>query len=66
MSLREPGLLNKLASDKHKGVFYYLNRKKKLGKQSTHVMSAKEYGKFLAMLKRAHSIAASRSSKKKK
>jgi hypothetical protein len=66
MSLRKLECLLKEASDKHRGVFYYINRKRKMGKQSAHVMTAKEYGKFLALLRRAHAIASSRSSKKKK
>lgn len=58
--------LEKIASDKHKGVFYYINKKRKQGKQSSHVMSAAEYGKFVALLRRAHAIAAARSKKKKR
>jgi len=58
--------LEKVASDKHKGVFFYINRKKKQGKQSSHVMTASEYGRFQALLRRAHAIAASRSAKKKR
>ncbi len=66
MNLRRIETLLKESSDKHKGVFYYINKKKRQGKQSSHVMTAEEYGRFQALLRRAHAIAASRSAKKKK
>ncbi len=66
MNLKKLEILFKSASDKHKGVFFYINKKRRQGKQSSHVMTAEEYGRFQALLRRAHAIAASRSSKKKK
>jgi hypothetical protein len=66
MTLKQAEILLKESSDKHKGVFFYINKKKKQGKQSSHVMTAAEYGRFQALLRRAHAIAASRSAKKKK
>jgi len=57
--------LLKESNDKHKGVFYYINRKRKMGKQSSHIMTEKEYAKFQKLLRRAHAIAAARSKNKK-
>ena len=58
--------LSKIATDKHKGIFYYINRKKRQGKSSSHVMTSSEYAKFQRTLKIAHAIASSRSSSSKK
>ncbi len=63
MSLK---VLEKIASDKHKGPFYYINKKKRQGKSSSHIMTAQEYGRFKILMRRAHAIAKSRSKKKKK
>ena len=57
------GSLEKNATDKHKGIFYYLNRKKKMGKATTHLMTAQEYAKFQKILRRAHMIALARKGK---
>jgi hypothetical protein len=66
MSLQTLNQLYKDSSDKHKGVFFYINRKKKQGKSSSHVMTQQEYARFQITLRRAHAIAASRSQKKSK
>ena len=58
--------LEKAASDKHKGVFFYINKKRRQGKSSSHVMTSTEYANFQRTLRVAHAIAASRSKKKKK
>lgn len=66
MSLVDLEMLIKEASDKHKGVFFYINRKRRQGKSSSHVMTSTEYANFQKVLKIAHAIAASRSAKKKR
>jgi len=55
--------IEKTANAKHKGIFYYINRNKKIGKVSTRLRTAAEYMQLVKLLRRAHMIALMRKGK---
>ena len=57
-------LLFKIATEKHKGPFFYINRNRRLGKKPKQ-MSAKDYAKFQRTMKIAHQMAGSRTKGRK-